>query len=559
MYNEYFGFKETPFSIAPDPRYLYMSEAHREALAHLLYGVSSDGGFVLLTGEVGTGKTTVCRCLLEQLPEDVEVAYVINPKQTSDELLATICDDLGIAFPEGNTSIKVFVDRINEFLLDAYGRGRKTVLVIDEAQNLSPDVLEQLRLLTNLETSQRKLLQIILLGQPELLQLLARPDLRQLSQRITARYHLGPLSRKELGTYVNHRLAVAGLRSQLFPPATLDRLHRLSGGVPRLINVLCDRALLGTYVKGEGEVSRRTLRQAAREVLGEQAPSQGIAVPVRWLAAGVLLVAAVLALATIYFRPELLSAALGPAQVAPAVSAPATPAEAAQGSSQGEPASVVIVAGSGEPAADPLSWPTELPITESKALAFQNLFQAWGVDYQAATDGNACDHAEPLGLRCLHRRGSLGSLRQLGLPAVLRIVNAPGEEFFATLISLQGERATFVLGSDTRTIPVRELESRWFGEFSLLWRVPEDFRRMVAPGGRGPEVAWLDQQLALIYNRSPEARRNPVLEGALLAELKAFQLREGLEPDGILGTNTLIRLRAAVDPRTPKLVAQQEE
>ncbi|BCR03643.1 ATPase AAA [Desulfuromonas versatilis] len=559
MYNEYFGLAETPFSIAPDPRYLYMSEAHREALAHLLYGVSSDGGFVLLTGEVGTGKTTVCRCLLEQLPEDVEVAYVINPKQTSAELLATICDDLGIAFPEGNSSIKVFVDRINAYLLDAHGRGRKTVLVIDEAQNLSPDVLEQLRLLTNLETSQRKLLQIILLGQPELLQLLARPDLRQLSQRITARYHLGPLSRKEVGTYVNHRLAVAGLRSQLFPPATLDRLHKLTGGVPRLINVLCDRALLGAYVKGEGEVNRRTLRQAAREVLGEMQSPPRLTLPVRWLAAGVILVAAVLGLATLYFRPELLSAALKPAQQGPAAPLPEPAADPPQAAAEGEPGALVIVAaGAGDASEKPLSWPAELPIEQSKTLAFESLFQAWGMEYQGA-DGNACDHAESLGMRCLHRRGSLGSLRQLDLPAVLRVVSAPGEEFFATLVSLRGDRATFALGPETRVVSVRDLESIWFGEFSLLWRVPGNYRRLVAPGGRGPEVAWLDEQLARIYNRAPDARRDPILEGPLLAELKAFQLREGLEPDGILGTNTLIRLNAALDPRIPKLLAPREE
>ena len=217
MYKEYFGLKEPPFSIAPDPNYLYMSDNHREALAHLLYGINSDNGFVLLTGDVGTGKTTVCRCLLQQLPENSNIAFILNPKVTVDELLATICDELGIGYPKGNSSNKVFIDNINAYLIDANTKGRRTVVIVEEAQNLSPEVLEQIRLLTNLETNQRKLLQIIMLGQPELNLLLSRPELRQLKQRITARYHLGPLTKQELAAYVLHRLSVAGVDRKLFP------------------------------------------------------------------------------------------------------------------------------------------------------------------------------------------------------------------------------------------------------------------------------------------------------------------------------------------------------
>ena len=219
MYQHYFGLAEAPFSIAPDPRYLYLSQRHQEALAHLLYGVNGDGGFVLLTGEVGAGKTTVCRCLLQQIPASCDVAYIFNPKLTVEELLSTICVEFGIAYPPGNVSVKVFVDCINAYLLDAHARGRHTVLIIDEAQNLSTVVLEQMRLLTNLETNQRKLLQIILLGQPELALMLERPELRQLSQRIVARYHLGPLTRPEVAAYVRHRLEISGAQRQLFPAA----------------------------------------------------------------------------------------------------------------------------------------------------------------------------------------------------------------------------------------------------------------------------------------------------------------------------------------------------
>ncbi len=304
MYKEHFGLKEIPFSIAPDPRYLYMSEGHQEALAHLVYGIKGDGGFVLLTGEVGAGKTTVCRCLLEQVPGNTDIAFILNPKMTSGELLAVVCDELGISYPEGNTSIKIFVDCINAYLLDSHARGRNTVFIIEEAQNLSSDVLEQLRLLTNLETNQRKLLQIIMLGQPELQEKLSRPELKQLAQRITARYHLGSLSKKELGAYVSHRLAIAGVHSRLFLPSVFGKLFRLSGGIPRLINVICDRALLGAYVQGKERVDRAVLSRAAREALGEAYVQSRQKATRRWLIAAAVSVVCIAMLAVLYYKRE---------------------------------------------------------------------------------------------------------------------------------------------------------------------------------------------------------------------------------------------------------------
>ena len=245
MYTNYFQLKQAPFSIAPDPRYLFMSERHREALAHLLYGIGSGGGFVLLTGEIGAGKTTVCRCFIEQVPDDCRLAYIFNPKLTVEELLQSICDEFRIdVAPPGdiNVGVKAYVDAINAWLLASHARGDNNVLVIDEAQNLSPEVLEQLRLLTNLETSERKLLQIILIGQPELRAMLARPELEQLAQRVIARYHLGPLSVEETGAYVAHRLAVAGYSAEaLFSDDAIGALHRASRGVPRLVNILAHR------------------------------------------------------------------------------------------------------------------------------------------------------------------------------------------------------------------------------------------------------------------------------------------------------------------------------
>ncbi|HEX7383095.1 MAG TPA: AAA family ATPase, partial [Burkholderiaceae bacterium] len=272
MYTQFFGLRQEPFSIAPDPRYLFMSERHREALAHLLYGVKGGGGFVLLSGEIGAGKTTVCRCFLEQIPERCNVAYIFNPKLTVGELLKTVCDEFGVPYVHegaGPATVKDYLDPLNEFLLRTHAVRQNNVLIIDEAQNLSAEVLEQLRLLTNLETSERKLLQIILIGQPELRGMLARPELEQLAQRVVARYHLDALTEAETAQYVRHRLAVAGLKKGLpFDREALRRIHKLSRGVPRRINLLADRALLGAYASGKSTVDRKVIERAAREVFG---------------------------------------------------------------------------------------------------------------------------------------------------------------------------------------------------------------------------------------------------------------------------------------------------
>ena len=303
MYHQHFGLSEAPFSIAVNPRYLFMSQRHRDALAHLLYGVGGGGGFILLTGEVGTGKTTINRCLLEQLPDTTDLAIILNPALSAVELLATACDELQISYPEGTESLKVLTDALHRYLLDNHGAGRRTVLMIDEAQHLDFNVLEQIRLLTNLETNDEKLLQIILIGQPELTEKLARPELRQLNQRITARYNLQPLDRGETAAYIRHRLDIAGLKGgqTLFSDAAVKEVHRITPGIPRLINVLCDRSLLGAYGKKMAQVNPKLVKEAASEVFGQESRSNA---PSYWLPALAAVIVAIVLGVLVLQGPE---------------------------------------------------------------------------------------------------------------------------------------------------------------------------------------------------------------------------------------------------------------
>jgi general secretion pathway protein A len=267
MYTRYFGLTEKPFAISPNPRYLYMSELHREALAHLLYGIDGDGCLILLTGDVGTGKTTVCRCLLGHLPEKTDIAIILNPKLTARDLLRTICEELEILPGKEIASIKTYIDSLNNYLLHSHGEGRSTAVIIDEAQNLDINVLEQLRLLTNLETNTQKLLRIILIGQPELRDILNKPELSQVNQRITSRYHLTPLQPQDVKFYIQHRLAIAGRDNDaLFSDTAIRHAAKLTNGIPRLINLLCDRALLGAYAESADHVDLRIMKKAGREI-----------------------------------------------------------------------------------------------------------------------------------------------------------------------------------------------------------------------------------------------------------------------------------------------------
>ncbi|MCP3427720.1 ExeA family protein [Opacimonas viscosa] len=282
MYLSYFGLSDNPFSIAPNPAYLYMSPRHKEALAHLTFGLRESGGFVMLTGEVGTGKTTVSRKLLQQLPSNTQVAMILNPTLSALELLATVCDELGIDYDPALASLKYFTDLLLQKLASNHENQLNTVLIIDEAQHLLPEVLEQLRLLTNLETHREKLLKVVLIGQPELQELLQRNELRQLAQRITARYHLLPLNNEEVKHYIAHRLNVADGDISMFSPATIKTVFQITGGIPRVINLLCDRALTLSFTKQTAVVPKHLFIAAAQQILGDDVVAQRQTQYQRW-------------------------------------------------------------------------------------------------------------------------------------------------------------------------------------------------------------------------------------------------------------------------------------
>ena len=533
MYLSYFGLAEAPFSIAPDPRYLYMSQRHQEALAHLLYGVNAGGGFVLLTGEVGAGKTTVCRCFLEQIPASCDVAYIFNPKLTVAELLSTICVEYGIAVSPGDISNKMYIDRINAFLLDAHAKGRHTVLIIDEAQNLSADVLEQLRLLTNLETNQHKLLQIILLGQPELAAMLAQPELLQLAQRIIARYHLGPLDKREVAAYVQHRLEVSGATRQLFPAALMGSLYRLSRGVPRIINVLCDRALLGAYSQSRERVDRATLKQAAYEVFHNPASQRRS--QLRPLLAGLLLASTALA-AALYQRAE----------------PTPPPAKIMEQEVVSKP---VAATSQLETLADVLEWPSGRAIADSKQMAYAALFKMWGTEYQkSGKAGDECRQAQAAGLRCMTGRGWLDDLRRLNLPAVLQMHDKQGQEFSATLTELDDKSATFAVGDANMKVALGVLASQWSGHYTLLWRKPPVASKKLRIGDYGPDIKWLNKQFAQLDGKTSGVAAKELFDEEMERRVKRFQTDQGLIPDGRVGPRTMSRLIAVTDATAPKLI-----
>ncbi len=558
MYAQHFGLTQDPFSIAPDPRYLFMSERHREALAHLLYAVGgtnqgaggTGGGFVLLTGDIGTGKTTICRCFLEQIPAACHVAYIFNPKLTVIELLQAICEEFHITLAPGTSSqptLKPYVDALNAFLLRSHAAGQSSVLIIDEAQNLEADVLEQLRLLTNLETSERKLLQIVLIGQPELRAMLERPALEQLAQRVIARFHLDALTDAETAQYIAHRLAVAGQRGPSpFDRRALRHIHRLARGVPRRINLLCGRALLGAWANGLHQINAPVVNRAAAEVFGAENGRQRRTVLWRtaWGLGGLVLLGST-ALAVGW-----LSANRQETLAAPGITLPTRHASAS--------------------APAPVAPPVQRPVEELDTLlaqlppdinaAWRALATLWQLP---ASSADPCQAATAQQLQCYRAANlTLPLLRQLGRPGILTLQFANRPPVYALLVGLGQQNATLQIGTTLHNVRLVALGHLWRGDFATYWRLPPAYSGELHDGSSGPAIARLADQLNQLDGLPAAgplapATKPQLLDAALRERVRAFQRTQGIKADGLPGPMTFMQLDNATVANEPRLITDQ--
>lgn len=523
MYLRYYGLTEPPFSITPDPRFVHLSERHRDALAHLLFGIDKGGGggFVQLTGEVGTGKTTLSRLLLEQLPEHARIALVLNPKQNAIELLETICEELRIDIAGKRGSAKGLIDALNAYLLDAYAQGLRVVVLIDEAQNLPADTLEQVRLLTNLETDTQKLLQILLLGQPELRSLLGKPELRQLAQRITARYHLSPLDVKETDAYLRHRWRVAGGTRFPFDSKAVQRLHARSGGVPRLLNVIAERTLLAGYARDAAGIDAKLIDLAADEILPPKMQPQHW----HWVA----IAAGIAAVATLGFAAMQWRSA--PALAAPATNSatPSTAASAAIASSSGtQPAQSITADHFGQRIAANAG--SVLP-------AWQALLAQWSLPANAITvdPSGPCKRLQDQ-VHCIQGRSRLDTLLAVDRPILLRL-HTGNTGAWALLLGADARNVRLELGGQRFDVDRQVFQAQWDGSYAGLWRGPAVLDIAPSTGSVGPAVNWLWLRL-LPQSASADAPYDATLRDAV----RSFQNARGLPADGVAGPLTLMAL-----------------
>jgi general secretion pathway protein A len=539
MYLEHYGLKEPPFSITPDPRFVFLSERHRDALAHLLFGVGQGGGggFVQLTGEVGTGKTTLSRLLLEQIPENTRVALVLNPRVSPVELLETICEELHLDTGDRRGSVKALTDALNSYLLEAYAQGLRVVLIIDEAQNLSIEALEQVRLLTNLETDTQKLLQIILLGQPELREMLARPDLRQLAQRITARFHLTPLDASETATYLRHRYRVAGGLHLPFDAAAIRRIHAHSGGVPRLINVIAERALLGGYAQDDTRIDARTVDRAAKEALAPKATSWS---GKRWLATAVGAAALVLIAGVYAWRAPSTTPLVNQGPGAP-VAAVAAPATSTRKTSADTPRTETL---------DAMALAARIDgAAPASPLAWKQLLELWKLPSDDLSIGIAagCPFAITADAYCLRARGPLDRLVAQDRPALLQLRNG-ARQAWALLLGADARTVRLALDGHALDVDRIALSRHWNGEYATIWRGPEGLALPLA--GNAPAMTWVRDRLTTRYLPVDAVA---VPDAGMQAAVQRFQGDSGLASDGVIGPETLMAL-ASRDEGGPRLL-----
>jgi len=594
MYNDYFSFHRAPFSISPDPEFLYLSEKHREALAHLVYGLQTDGGFVLLTGEVGTGKTTLLRSLLTRIPDNLDVAFILNPKLTVKELLETLCEELGIPVKKAEIlGVKQYIDRLNRQLLKTHALGRSTVLIIDEAQNLSPAVLEQVRLLTNLETNDKKLLRIILIGQPELGEVLHRKDLRQLAQRITARFHLSALSAEDTYEYICHRLKKSGGSPNTFSKRATRRVHRLAKGIPRLINIISDRALLGAYVEASHQVTARIVSNAAKEVKGP---------PRQLFGKSLTAVLLVTILATLWYlqRPDMPVASnmrKEPSAKPLAGKEPLANKEvepSANSTTHVSTANVTLPAlaknthdkttlGKEQPPTQPPSdnalvstapikiatrpnsiirathsipaveRPKDISRFQLHREAFAVLFDQWNLPI----GGNPeipCNFAPSVGLQCLRRSAEWPDILALNRPFIIELTDPDQEIFYSAVTEVTGGQLSYEMNGRNWRASAGSPPENWNGFYILLWQMPPNYRGVIQQGSSGPAVDFLRQNLAYVLQRKiPQSSTGPVFDTALKAALIEFQKQNQLKADGVAGAITWIVLNSKIRASVPNL------
>ncbi|HWV14957.1 MAG TPA: AAA family ATPase [Cellvibrio sp.] len=527
MYHTFFNLNEPAFSIAVNPRYLYMSQQHKEALAHLLYGVAG-GGFVMLTGEVGTGKTTIIRCLLEQMPENTDIAIVMNPMSNVPELLSIICDELGIAYEKDPVSVKNLTDVLHHYLLKNHTKGRNTVLLIDEAQLLSAEALEQVRLLTNLETTTQKLLHIILVGQPELKNLLSKPQLRQLAQRITARFHLEPLTLPETEAYIRHRLKVAGLPEgrHHFPFPIIKRIHSFTGGIPRLINVISERCLIGAYASNKLQVDKQIFNVARKEVIGGLAQSR--AKHYR-LAAAIVSVALVIALGFFLASHYSLQKLPSGKTLASAQFSSSSTASAASSSASSQNSDALL---------------THIKSPDYKS-AESRLFTYLG--FPLAANTRPCGKNNKSGVQC--EKLSVQTWTEIGeinRPVILTLATPDKFSVYVTLIGLSQENALLLDDKNHKvSVPLSKLGGAWTGDILYLWKKPQDFSEPLTLGDTSPTIEWLAQQFAHL-DKQNDPLTNDLYNIAFNERIKLFQRTKGLPIDGIINQQTLLKVNEAL-------------
>ena len=554
IYLQHFAFKREPFSIVPDPGFLYPSIYHRQAVAHLKYGLDREGGFILLTGEVGTGKTTLTRTMIKRIPPHVRVAYILNSKLNTTDVLASICDELNIELPADTelSFTKKCIDALYRDLLAAHAEGKKTLIIIEEAQNLSPEVLETLRLLSNLETSTQKLLHILLVGQPELLEILAQKELRQLNQRVVSRFHLSPLDKNDLSNYINHRLHRAGAKQAIFEPGCIAVLFKLTGGVPRLINLVCHQALVAAYASGEKTVSAKLVSQAAAEILGDEKKSSSQRPAI---IAATLVLVAVAAVTAVAFKDRLpiIVDVTVPEEVA-------APVEAAL-LEQTEVVSLSAVEGKAvDPQSDPVEAVQQPESLQSKTLqpkppianSYSRLLARWGINsvevyseeelYSVADlQQLRMEKAASVSLNFIEKTNRQGIVWMLGEQGYLKAHVLSG--LTANTVTLQDRQGTL-------QIPREQFNQNWNGAYLYLWKPPQGYSGPLSVNGNilngqqiNPQVVdWLQKQLQLIDQSTELVISGGRYTQAIASQVLEFQRQQQLVADGILGRETLMRI-----------------